>query len=327
MAELSAIAANNNKGKGLEGSVLEEDKSVLANHGALLVDVKINGENGVGESVIQGEECGNCDSQDSKTKLTDEDDQWLCAICHNRIAVEDTAHVKGCEHVYCACCILQWASYKSVPWCPQCRLPFSSLYVYRTLDGSLSDAMVEESVCLLLRATWFTPSFPEEEVDDYDGADFEDAYGYCDEEEDYYPSTIRIGNRRWGENGYVRGGRMQARPRGGSISDTNSSQGIVMASAASTSSSSSPSSVQTKGKQGNGVAAHGGGGDRQKLGRRAKRSQKRSDHDNTAKPVSSRSISTSSSMQQQHPLARPSAPLAALATTSPKCKGKEDVVV
>ena len=38
-------------------------------------------------------------------------------------------------------CILQWASYKSYPWCPQCRLPFSSLYLYKTLDGR-SDSLL-----------------------------------------------------------------------------------------------------------------------------------------------------------------------------------------
>lgn len=32
-------------------------------------------------------------------------------------------------------CILRWAVYKTSPWCPQCRLPFMELYVYRALDG------------------------------------------------------------------------------------------------------------------------------------------------------------------------------------------------
>lgn len=52
-------------------------------------------------------------------------------------------------------CILQWAVQKEAPWCPQCKKPFNYLYTHRLLDGTLSDAPCEESVCLLKRATWF----------------------------------------------------------------------------------------------------------------------------------------------------------------------------
>ena len=80
---------------------------------------------------------------------------------------------------------------------------------------SIHDYMYEESVCLLLRASWFMPLIVEdreevsEEVDDY--------YPYEEEEdldEEYYSrsSSLRIGNRRWGDNGYVRAGRQEARP-------------------------------------------------------------------------------------------------------------------
>ncbi|KAL2510907.1 RING/U-box superfamily protein [Abeliophyllum distichum] len=40
-------------------------------------------------------------------------------------------------------------------------------------------------------------------------------YYYEDEDEDLYlgsSSSLRIGNRRWGDNGYVRTGRQEARP-------------------------------------------------------------------------------------------------------------------
>lgn len=35
-------------------------------------------------------------------------------------------------------CILRWASYKENPLCPQCKHPFESLSVHRSLDGWLA---------------------------------------------------------------------------------------------------------------------------------------------------------------------------------------------
>eukprot|EP00850_Spirogloea_muscicola_P017260 SM000146S00980 [mRNA] locus=s146:206830:208337:- [translate_table: standard] len=140
------------------------------------------------------------------------DDSWLCAICRCKIPLEETSQVKGCEHAYCITCILRWATYKEHPWCPQCRLPFSFLYSYRTLNGSLSDVMVEESICLLLRATWFSQlPLPDEheESEEHAYVQFDDDDEY---EEEYFGPSVRLGNRRWGDNGYVRGGRMEARP-------------------------------------------------------------------------------------------------------------------
>lgn len=83
--------------------------------------------------------------------------------------------------------------------------------------------MVEESVCLLLRAPWFTPvEVPDEvEAEEELGLDDEDEY----DEDEYYRSTLRIGNRRWGENGYVRGGRIQARVAIPQVSGAGSSSG------------------------------------------------------------------------------------------------------
>jgi hypothetical protein len=83
--------------------------------------------------------------------------------------------------------------------------------------------MFEESVCLLLRATWFIPLTIEPHEEAHDDTDDIYPYYYAEEieedEEDlesYYmrgnSSTIRIGNRRWGDNGYVRAGRKEARP-------------------------------------------------------------------------------------------------------------------
>lgn len=83
--------------------------------------------------------------------------------------------------------------------------------------------MFEESVCLLLRASWFKPLSVEEQVEHEDAyEDLEDYYHYQYQYEDeddemdeaYYggSSSFRIGNRRWGDNGYVRAGRQEARP-------------------------------------------------------------------------------------------------------------------
>ncbi|XP_004228498.1 uncharacterized protein [Solanum lycopersicum] len=130
-----------------------------------------------------------------------------CAICLNKIVLQETALVKGCEHAYCVTCILRWATYKNEPTCPQCKHPFEFLHIHRSLDGSIQDYMFEESVCLLLRASWFEPFV--EEIDDY--MDYED-----DEElEDFHVTSspsLRISNRRWGNNGYVRAGRQEASP-------------------------------------------------------------------------------------------------------------------
>eukprot|EP00250_Pteridium_aquilinum_P018580 c24125_g1_i2 orf=794-1654(+) len=171
----------------------------------------------------------------------------VCAICHDMIKAEEAAEIKGCEHSYCVTCILRWASYKAEPWCPQCRLPFSFLYVYKALDGTLRDYLFEESVCLLLRACWFKPLvFHEpEEQDDYQ--DDYDAY-----EEPYYTSSVRLGNRRWGDSGYVRAGRREARPVG-------------VRQVGEPGSSTSSSSRQAKGKE----------PAKEAVGRRARRAQKR----------------------------------------------------
>ena len=53
-------------------------------------------------------------------------------------------------------CILFWATHKEkTAWCPQCRVSFSQLRVYRHLDGTPRDLPDLESVCLLKRTHWF----------------------------------------------------------------------------------------------------------------------------------------------------------------------------
>ncbi|KAL6506143.1 hypothetical protein OROGR_024324 [Orobanche gracilis] len=137
----------------------------------------------------------------------------VCAICLNKIVLQETALVKGCEHAYCVTCILRWASCKKEATCPQCKTRFEFLNIHRALDGSIHDYMFEESLCLLLRASWFKllVEVEKEELDK-----IEDYYYDNDEEdlaESYFcsSSSPRIGNRRWGDNGYVRAGRQEAR--------------------------------------------------------------------------------------------------------------------
>ncbi|KAI5001971.1 hypothetical protein ZWY2020_026621 [Hordeum vulgare] len=143
----------------------------------------------------------------------------VCAICLDKIPLQETALVKGCDHAYCVTCILRWASYKQTPVCPQCKHPFEFLSVHRSLDGCLHDYMFDESVCLLLRATWFKPLVVEAHDEAQEEEDIYRSYQYDDgDEDDLYEEyisrspSIRIGNRRWGDNGYVRGGRREARP-------------------------------------------------------------------------------------------------------------------
>ncbi|KAG7609764.1 Zinc finger RING-type [Arabidopsis suecica] len=185
-----------------------------------------------------------------------------CAICLSEIPLQETAMVKGCEHTYCVTCILRWASCKESPTCPQCKHPFDFLSVHRALDGSIEDFLFEESVCLLLRASWFVPLDVVEQASYRHGYhdDFDIPCDYEDEDDDLdefylHGSSLRIGNRRWGGNGFVRSGRQEARPvqrYSGSGSSSSSSSG---------SSSSEPKDKQVKTTN--------------TTGRRAKRAMKR----------------------------------------------------
>ncbi|KAL0709418.1 hypothetical protein Bca4012_016396 [Brassica carinata] len=199
-----------------------------------------------------------------------------CAICLDTIPLQETAMVKGCEHAYCVTCILRWASYKEKPTCPQCKHPFDFLNLHRALDGSVEDFMFEESVCLLLRASWFLPLEAVDRVS-YNGNDnnydfdippeyIPPEYEEEDEDDDLdefylHDSNLRLGNRRWGDNGFVRSGRQEARPaqahhkhhRGGQASGSESG------------SSSSSREAKEKKEKTNSVAT----------GRRAKRAMKR----------------------------------------------------
>ncbi|XP_071736224.1 uncharacterized protein [Rutidosis leptorrhynchoides] len=135
-----------------------------------------------------------------------------CAICLDKIALKETALVKGCEHAYCVICILRWAASKKEATCPQCNRPFEFLNVHRSLDGSIHDYMFEESVCLLLRAPWFHSSnmespevFNDHVLEEFYRYEYEQVEYEQDPDEVYVrrPSNINIpiGNRRCVNNG------------------------------------------------------------------------------------------------------------------------------
>jgi len=171
--------------------------------------------------------------------MEDHAKDWSCPICLKEdIPFIDMAHVKGCNHLFCASCILNWVAFKDKAICPTCRTPFEMLLTYRSLDGTIYDKLIEENVCLLLRAEWFENKVHSARkgkncaqrkiygADDYleAGDDYQED-DYFDEEEYYLSSTpsssrttVRLGNRRWGEQGYVKAGRMQARPSNSSSS-------------------------------------------------------------------------------------------------------------
>ncbi|KAJ6948578.1 hypothetical protein NC651_002795 [Populus alba x Populus x berolinensis] len=115
------------------------------------------------------------------------------------------SYIYALAHFCNVTCILRWSTYTKNPTCPQCKHPFE-------------DYMFEESVCLLLRASWFTTLTVEDHEDVYE--DPEDYYPYEFEDEDddldelhlSSSSNLCIGNPRWGDNGYVRAGHQEARP-------------------------------------------------------------------------------------------------------------------
>lgn len=175
------------------------------------------------EYIFPLEDAGLADTALHTSSAACEED-WSCAVCLEEIPLAETAVIKGCEHKYCVCCILKWcACSQDSQWrCPKCKANFTIVNTYRCLDGSMCDHLCEESICLLLRARWFLGKSPlvdepdEESFQEYQ-EHFEDDY-YDDEDyaaEDYFYENTRrivIGNRRYGQNGVISGGRSFARP-------------------------------------------------------------------------------------------------------------------
>ncbi|KAF5831140.1 hypothetical protein DUNSADRAFT_13543 [Dunaliella salina] len=209
-------------------------------------------------------------------------DDLTCPICLHAIDPMELAIVKGCFHEYCACCILKWAACKSGPdpaWCPQCKAPVNYLYLHRQLDGTLSDYPVEESVCLLKVATWFKEHVREADkgklLSGFSAAEagdeaYDDDYDYDDDpEEEYYltgsgRARVVLGNRRLGQNGFMRSGRMYARPVPPTPVSRNKANNNKASSAANHNNSNPPGSSSNNrnnnGDSTSAMAAPGGGG-------------------------------------------------------------------
>uniref|UniRef100_A0A7S0MTM1 RING-type domain-containing protein n=1 Tax=Pyramimonas obovata TaxID=1411642 RepID=A0A7S0MTM1_9CHLO len=162
---------------------------------------------------VQEEEHDSSDVHCDKIGGCDEIDDEIdgCAICLEQIPFEDMAIIKGCEHSYCACCILKWVTFhRDAPRCPQCKAHFNYLYTYRCLDGTFCEHFIEESVTLLLRARWFQGKLPSMEDPCEDSEDEDEDY------DSYYLSPqhrVVLGNRRFGANGVISNGRQHAAPR------------------------------------------------------------------------------------------------------------------
>uniref|UniRef100_A0A061S7G1 Zinc finger family protein n=1 Tax=Tetraselmis sp. GSL018 TaxID=582737 RepID=A0A061S7G1_9CHLO len=158
-----------------------------------------------------------------------EEDELVCAICLESVAQENSAILKDCQHLYCVNCILRWSQVREDSTsCPKCKTPFTCLYTYRRLDGTLSDFPQEETVYLLRRASWFVDSLKSIKGkgqvvhdQDHDEDDWCDDW-FDDDDEDFDDhlflegsgrrQRVLLGNRRWGSNGYIQSGRMAARP-------------------------------------------------------------------------------------------------------------------
>lgn len=146
---------------------------------------------------------------------------------------------------------------------------------------SLHDYLFEESVCLLLRAAWFEPLIVEAHEEALEEEEFlHQQYQYDDDEDDldeefYYMSrspSICIGNRRWGDNGYIRGGRKEARPV-----NTDVAAGPSRTPKKKEKATSSSVSVSVSGS-----GSGSGSVSKDVAGRRAKRAQKREAADKAA---------------------------------------------
>ena len=149
----------------------------------------------------------------------------MCSICLNPQVPETVAFLKDCAHSYCTHCIVAWAASRvarlgdaagDTP-CPQCKRRFTSLLIYRSLDGEVTDALQEESVVLLLRARW--AAMPDHTAPAADGYDSEEAAAaaadaFEDEEEEMarFHRVRLLGNRRFGGGGHIAAGRLVARP-------------------------------------------------------------------------------------------------------------------
>ena len=170
-----------------------------------------------------------------------------CSICLQHPHDTHQSIVPSCGHGFCAKCVLSWSQVRSN--CPLCKSAFSSLLVRRLLDGQVvtDGGWVEEPTALLSRARWVHLNPVNNRVEEMQGVfvhphgsnevgSSSSAYSagttlsqWVDEEmeeerekqfweeeerewEEHRRGVRWLGNRRFGQNGYVSAGRMMARP-------------------------------------------------------------------------------------------------------------------
>ena len=158
----------------------------------------------------------------------EEEEGVMCAICHGNIQPNEVALVAGCDHAFCSPCILNWALQKNK--CPLCLTGFTHLWLYRRIDGTYNDYLIEESVDLLHCAVWFKKAVSsefvpaahddEDEPDDYhemlqwmygggaERAEVRDYYeGMQDDLERGRAGRSRaFGQRKYGSGGFIAAG-------------------------------------------------------------------------------------------------------------------------
>jgi len=174
------------------------------------------------EANLEGADVGAAESGE-------EEEGVMCAICHSSIKPMEVALVRGCDHPFCCNCILNWSKQRKK--CPLCNTAYTHLWVYKMLDGSLNDFLVEESVDMLLCASWFRKAVVTEFTAPPEHDDEEDyhemlqyVYGGVldiDAAEEYFDmhdamargrvGRRAVGNRMFGTGGVVQGGRRAAR--------------------------------------------------------------------------------------------------------------------
>jgi len=178
-------------------------------------------------------EGGGREAPSEEAPSEEEDEGVLCAICHGSIQPQEAALVRGCDHAFCNGCILNWALQK--PKCPLCNTQFSHVWLYKQLDGTYNDFLVEESVHMLLQTTWFrkqvvsefTPKPIEDDEEEYHemlqymyggGREDDDVDEYFDELGEAIARRGRgkrpaVGNRMFGSGGVLQAGRQAVRAK------------------------------------------------------------------------------------------------------------------
>mmetsp|Transcript_6834 Transcript_6834/g.15773 ORF Transcript_6834/g.15773 Transcript_6834/m.15773 type:complete len:144 (+) Transcript_6834:46-477(+) len=100
---------------------------------------------------------------------------WCCPVCFDKLESHNLAFL-DCSHSFCLDCVVEWCNTKST--CPQCRTLISHISCHRRLDGTKTEHLVQESLVLMLRASWLSCNSKhlQDVEDDEDFWDCDDSY-------------------------------------------------------------------------------------------------------------------------------------------------------